>query len=69
VVSGGPVFLFRGEVTAEQAEAAIAGADDTVDFELAANSNHPATVKVETGLGVITVFSAVASVGSLRWHC
>ena len=64
VVSGAPVFLFRGNRSAAEIESLLTGS--VPDFDLAAAIGQAARVQMEASLGQITLFSEKNSVGFLR---
>jgi hypothetical protein len=67
VSEGGPVYLFRGELDAEQAAAATdVNAPGNVGFDLAATVTEPGVITVEGGLGALTLFSRADSIGYVR---
>lgn len=58
VTEKGPVYLFTGAISAEDAKAALKGS--TPRFEVGATVDHPARVRVNSNMGEFTVFSANA---------
>lgn len=63
-VENGPVFLFRGTLSAAECESAIEA--DKADFHLAAAVGQNACLKMEDSLGDVTVFSVGKGVGFLK---
>jgi hypothetical protein len=64
VVSGAPVFLYRGKKTAKEVEALLLG--EMPDFGLAAAIGQAAVAQAEPGMGMVTLFSEKNSLGFLR---
>lgn len=64
VVSGAPVFMFKGgNMTAKEIEVLMAA---TPNFDLAAAIGQSARVQMEASMGQVTLFSEKNSVGFLR---
>ena len=66
VTIGGPIYLFRGEKSADEAIRAVSVADN-LDFALGATVFEHGRINVEENLGIITVFAAIDSVGYIRY--
>lgn len=64
VISGAPVFMFRGGLTAAEIEALLSAG--TPNFDLAAAIGQAARVQMESSMGQVTLFSEKNSVGFLR---
>jgi hypothetical protein len=65
VVTGAPVFLYRGgNLTAKEIEGLITAA--TPNFDLAAAIGQSARVQMEASMGMVTLFSEKNSMGFLR---
>lgn len=65
VVTGGPVFLWRGE---RSLGACVSGATTAdVDFDLAAAATGKSEITLESGIGMLTVWAAAETVGFLRF--
>jgi hypothetical protein len=65
VISGAPVFLFRGgNLTAKEIEGLITAG--TPNFDLAAAIGQSAKCQLEASMGMVTLFSEKTSMGFLR---
>lgn len=66
-VTGGPVFMFREAIdAATAAQKSTGGNDDSADFELAASATGEACAVFDNGIGQVTLFSTVETVGYLK---
>lgn len=67
VVSGGPVYMFRGGLDRAGAEQHL-GEPSNIDFDLGAAVGQSASINMEHGIGELTVYSPDAdSIGFLRF--
>lgn len=66
VVKGGPVFLFRGSMTAADIEALLASTNHHAHYLLAAAIGQAAYCVLEENPGPLTIWSAAESIGHLR---
>jgi len=62
-ISGGPIFMFRGSLSAKEIEVLLAA---TPNFDLAAAIGQAARVQMEASMGQVTLFSEKSSIGFLR---
>lgn len=67
VVSGGPVFLFRGEKSLKSAYDATHVAD-AIDFDLACAVSGRGEIGLESGIGLLTLQSDNESIGFIRFR-
>lgn len=65
VISGGPVFLWRGRKEIAEAYNLTHGGGEP-DFELGASANGNATVEVEGGLELMTLHSDTETIGFVK---
>lgn len=63
-LTGGPIFLFRGSLTAAECEAELKG--ERVNFALGAAVGQASQMKLEENPGEFTVFSTKESLGFVR---
>jgi hypothetical protein len=68
VLTGGPVYVFRGRRTAKDVQAMLADATGSVDFDLAATVQSGGTsIEIAaSGLEYLTVYAPVDSIGFLK---
>lgn len=66
VVSGGPVFLFRGEVSVTSAYRATHGETEP-DFDAAASANGECEITLESAIGGVTLHSDNETIGYLQF--